>query len=854
MNIPHNKARNILLLIGYLSASAFLVTNVSQAQEVLPPIQGDQVLPDENLADEDLELLTRGPLHEAFATSAPLEPQPGVVVQKTPPEEVQELPPDYESVEGNDQDAEWIPGYWSWDDDREDFIWVSGAWRIPPFERRWVPGYWNETSEGWQWVSGFWAPDTVEQLDYVEPPPPSLEAGPSIPAPSTSHFWIPGTWVYQTNTYNWRPGYWCPYVENRVWVPAHYVWTPPGCLFVDGYWDYVLPQRGYLYAPVYFRHPVVYYRPRCAIRVGNLLLHLFVSPRYYGYYFGDYYDVGYRQRGRYPLYQYQLAARRYDPFITYYDVHYGRHGIDSRARFRGWHDYYSSHPKQRPPRTWSDQLQRTRDKDAYLLNSRTALAYTPKPHAAIHSRVQDDGRSEHERVRRDQFRDMAKQRKDLETRRDLLAETGEGRKRQLRLPPDLRTNGEVRGRDFENEDGRRSQEERLDAGRTGIRDRSFAAEQRDGRDDRRAGRQTKEDIVGQGRKRSEGDSQNALDVGPQMRRALENRGDIGRALKSQQDRRATSTAENRSVLERDSGNKSSIRTNRAGDKERRGGKVDAPSRPREVGEPRQPTRILRLNTPQSDTNSSATDARPTRSPQERSLRSRTELQRQLDASRARREANPATRAAAEKGRQSPSVLKSNTPQPDRKPRALSSPPNTETLRSRQQRSSLRSSDSQQRLDASRAPQTVKSPSRGSEQIKTRASPEQRQATRGVQSRAPKSETRASTTSAAKSASSLRSSQPRSSVSSRASSRQPSASRSRGQSSSSRVTRSTPAPSLQKSVSRSPRSTSARTQSPSRQLRQSASRSSAGRSSSRQRSSGNSAGSSKSSGRSGGKKK
>ena len=38
--------------------------------------------------------------------------------------------------------------------------------------------------------------------------------------------------------------------------PAHYVWSPSGYLFVDGYWDRPLMQRGMMFAPVYFQQPL----------------------------------------------------------------------------------------------------------------------------------------------------------------------------------------------------------------------------------------------------------------------------------------------------------------------------------------------------------------------------------------------------------------------------------------------------------------------------------------------------------------------------------------------------------------------------------------------------------------------
>ena len=81
-------------------------------------------------------------------------PQAGPIAPKTPPEAIEELPPD-QMPEG--ENVNWIPGYWHWDDEGKTFIWVSGFWRSIPHARTWVSGYWTQVDEGYQWVGGFWA-------------------------------------------------------------------------------------------------------------------------------------------------------------------------------------------------------------------------------------------------------------------------------------------------------------------------------------------------------------------------------------------------------------------------------------------------------------------------------------------------------------------------------------------------------------------------------------------------------------------------------------------------------------------------------------------------------------------------
>src|SRR4051812_1937162 len=53
------------------------------------------------------EVLTRGPVHEAFAETIAFDPQPGIVVAKGPPQDIQEIPPD---LRPDGDNVTWIPG------------------------------------------------------------------------------------------------------------------------------------------------------------------------------------------------------------------------------------------------------------------------------------------------------------------------------------------------------------------------------------------------------------------------------------------------------------------------------------------------------------------------------------------------------------------------------------------------------------------------------------------------------------------------------------------------------------------------------------------------------------------------
>lgn len=325
---------------------------------------------------EDGTAMTRGPIHEAFAEVINYNPEPTIVVEKRPPGAIEELPPD-QKPEG--EGHLWIPGYWAWAEDRNDYIWISGVWRAPPPNTQWVPGYWSEVQGGWQWIPGYWQPVNAqpdqdqlagieaEEVEYLPDPPNSLEQGPPSPQPSQDHFWVPGHWYWYQARYVWRPGYWAVMVPDWVWVPSRYVWTPNGCVFVPGHWDIVMQRRGLVFAPVYFE-PAVYarprftYMPRIVLSANVFNVHLFCRPRYYHYYFGDYYDPGYERYGIMPWFTYHEYRHGYEPFFVYSRWYYHRHHYaDWEQRLRRWHNYRVAHVDFRPPHTFIE-MQRWADR------------------------------------------------------------------------------------------------------------------------------------------------------------------------------------------------------------------------------------------------------------------------------------------------------------------------------------------------------------------------------------------------------------------------------------------------------------------------------------------------------------
>ena len=334
---------------GCLAAALVVLISLSWDMAICRAQQPDNDGPGE-------QVLTRGPVHEAFAGIVTFNPEPGVVVAKAPPDVIEELPPE-ERPEGDN--VTWIPGYWGWDDERSDFLWVSGTWRALPPGRQWMAGYWGRSSQGYQWTSGYWADATERETTYLPPPPATVEVGPNIAAPSVDYGWSPGCWIWYQGRYAWRPGYWAQGRADWDWTPAHYVWSPRGYIFIGGFWDYPVERRGILFAPVYFESGVYarrgyHYSPSIVIDLGVFTDHLFLRPRYHHYYFGDYYAPSYHQGGFYASFSFQSDRHGYDPI---YSHHRWEHRQDREWGRRVETSYQNrrDHESARPPRTWAAQ-------------------------------------------------------------------------------------------------------------------------------------------------------------------------------------------------------------------------------------------------------------------------------------------------------------------------------------------------------------------------------------------------------------------------------------------------------------------------------------------------------------------
>ncbi|MFO0885462.1 MAG: hypothetical protein U0894_14955 [Pirellulales bacterium] len=292
-------------LLQWMLGGALLLASTSLVHAQAPAVTADA----KAAANSNIQVLTRGPVHEAFATQYQMNAVAGAKIDKAPPMLIDEIAPNVKPAGAN---VTWIPGYWGWDVASNDFLWVSGTWRNAPPNHRWTPGYWNKVDGGYQWMSGFWLPATQAQVNYYAAPPKSLERGPTSPSPSNNHFWIPGCYVPNNGQYAWQPGYWGQYQSNYVWTPGQNVQTAGGYIYIPGYWDVRLDQRGTLFAPAYVNlnggaAAGIRYTPANVIPTEALQFHMFAQANSSTYLFGDYYDAKYASLGITPWYAGQIV-------------------------------------------------------------------------------------------------------------------------------------------------------------------------------------------------------------------------------------------------------------------------------------------------------------------------------------------------------------------------------------------------------------------------------------------------------------------------------------------------------------------------------------------------------------------
>jgi hypothetical protein len=284
-------------------------------QNIPAPQPKDATPGDEQGAQQGVHVENRGEVHEGFAQPWQLTVNPTAIIHKQPPDPIAEEPPSQRPAGKN---VQWIPGYWQWNDDRKDFNWITGIWRDIPEGRHWVVGHWVPIADGWYRVLGHWAAQAEPDFQYVnKPPEPKEEQQPQSPGDDAA--WIPGSWFYTDNGWQWRAGYYTQARDGYVWQPASYNWSPNGYIYTSGYWDYDPMNRGLLFAPVWFDQPYWerpgwFFRPSHALDMAAFWVSLFVRPGW-GYYYGDWYGRGYAGLGFRPWYEF--GTGRFDPLFSY---------------------------------------------------------------------------------------------------------------------------------------------------------------------------------------------------------------------------------------------------------------------------------------------------------------------------------------------------------------------------------------------------------------------------------------------------------------------------------------------------------------------------------------------------------
>src|SRR4051812_32172954 len=97
-----------LAAAGFLAGLCGLVVGVSPrpASSQTPPPTGSAADPNAAANPNGMEILARGPIHEAYASTVDQPAGGGPVVAKMPPDPVEELPPE-QRPEGDN--IQWIP-------------------------------------------------------------------------------------------------------------------------------------------------------------------------------------------------------------------------------------------------------------------------------------------------------------------------------------------------------------------------------------------------------------------------------------------------------------------------------------------------------------------------------------------------------------------------------------------------------------------------------------------------------------------------------------------------------------------------------------------------------------------------
>src|SRR5690348_9322316 len=101
------RAKTPIVLLTLLAAGA---GNAPGRAQLLPPGAPDAAsAPQSPDAQPGVEVLTRGPVHEAFAEAVSATPEASEIIPREPPQPIEEQPPE---TRPDGENVVWLPGYW----------------------------------------------------------------------------------------------------------------------------------------------------------------------------------------------------------------------------------------------------------------------------------------------------------------------------------------------------------------------------------------------------------------------------------------------------------------------------------------------------------------------------------------------------------------------------------------------------------------------------------------------------------------------------------------------------------------------------------------------------------------------
>ena len=198
------------------------------------PLYGDtNELPPPVPAQEQPEILTRGPVHEAFAEPVDLQVQAGVVAPKPAAIQHSRKIRRQTNRQANNSSGCRATGPGIRNGTATSGSAAAGALRHQAGTGCQVTGPKCPKAGSGYPVSGRRLP-ALSRLSICRLLRRSKTCSRRGPSPSPDNIWVPPCWYWYQGRYVLRHGYWLVAQADWVWAPSHYVWTPRGYVFVAG--------------------------------------------------------------------------------------------------------------------------------------------------------------------------------------------------------------------------------------------------------------------------------------------------------------------------------------------------------------------------------------------------------------------------------------------------------------------------------------------------------------------------------------------------------------------------------------------------------------------------------------------